>query len=160
MAEPQDTTQSKPTTTEQPPGGRSSRGPETSTRGERDLPEAGPGTGAHGWAPDAPGEGEAKEQAIKGHQKAQDPAGTQDASRGAGGYGADPDAPPPGVGESTTRRGEDIEEQEGKDAGRYDTGTKGPAERPTGKSTPRDSTSIDVPEDTTGPTQPAGDQGG
>jgi hypothetical protein len=158
MAEPQDTTQtpSDELTRGQPPGGRATRGPETTTQGERDLPDMDEG---HGWAPDAPGEGGAKERVIEGHKKAFDPAGTQDASRGAEGYGADPDAPPEGVGESMTRRGEDIEEQEGKDTGRYDTGTKGPAERPTGKSTERDSTGVD-PQETTGPTQPAGDQGG
>ena len=47
------------------------------------------------------------------------------------------------VGDSTTRRGEDVEGDEGKEAGREDTGNKGPAERPTGESTARDSSSID-----------------
>jgi hypothetical protein len=41
-----------------------------------------------------------------------------------------------------TRRGEDMVDQDGKEAGRYDTGKKGKTERPTGKSTPRDQTGI------------------
>jgi hypothetical protein len=55
---------------------------------------------------------------------------------------------PPDVGESTTRRGEDVIKQEGKEAGREDTGTDaGPVGRPTGKSSPRDATGIQAPED-------------
>jgi hypothetical protein len=49
----------------------------------------------------------------------------------------------PKVGESTTRRGEDVEKEEGNEAGRYDSGPQGPSERPTGKSTPRDTTGVD-----------------
>jgi hypothetical protein len=50
---------------------------------------------------------------------------------------------PEGVGESTTRRGEDIIKEEGKEPGRIDTGTDdSPAQRPTGESTPRDRTSV------------------
>jgi hypothetical protein len=45
---------------------------------------------------------------------------------------------PLGVGESTTRRGEDVAEQEGKEAGRHQAGTEGEAERPTGGSDSRD----------------------
>lgn len=54
--------------------------------------------------------------------------------------------PPSGVGESMTRSGEDVSkaDQEGKEAGRYDTGTSaGPAQRPTGGSTDRDQTGVD-----------------
>lgn len=55
---------------------------------------------------------------------------------------------PEGVGESTTRRGEDVIKEEGKEPGREDTGTdSGPAERPTGESSPRDSTAIEPPDD-------------
>ncbi|MBT2533868.1 hypothetical protein J7E83_17400 [Arthrobacter sp. ISL-48] len=55
---------------------------------------------------------------------------------------------PEGVGESTTRRGEDVIKEEGKEAGRKSTGTDaGPVERPTGESTPRDATGIQPPED-------------
>jgi hypothetical protein len=64
------------------------------------------------------------------------------------------------VGESMTRRGEDVDKQEDEE-GREETGTKGPSDRPVGTSDERDSTSVD-PEDTEsgGPTLPAGDQGG
>ena len=55
---------------------------------------------------------------------------------------------PEGVGESTTRRGEDVIKEEGKEPGRKDTGTHPtPAERPTGESSPRDSTGVETPED-------------
>ena len=47
------------------------------------------------------------------------------------------------VGESITRRGEDIVEKDGKEPGRVDTGTEGPTERPTGESTERDATGVD-----------------
>lgn len=47
------------------------------------------------------------------------------------------------VGKSTTRRGEDAVEREGKEAGRYETEQKGGAERPAGKSTMRDQTGVD-----------------
>jgi hypothetical protein len=62
----------------------------------------------------------------------------------------DPDEPAtsPGadkVGESTTRRGEDIAAGE-KEPGRHDTGVEGGADRPTGTSTARDRTSIDPQE--------------
>lgn len=51
---------------------------------------------------------------------------------------------PAGVGESTTRRGEDMVEHDGKEAGRIDTGSDGtPADRPTGTSTARDASSVD-----------------
>ena len=53
---------------------------------------------------------------------------------------------PEGVGESTTRRGEDVVKEEGKEPGREDTGTHPtPAERPTGESSPRDSTAVKTP---------------
>ena len=48
------------------------------------------------------------------------------------------------VGESVTRRGEDVVKEEGKEAGRRDTGTDDtPAQRPTGTSSPRDATGVD-----------------
>jgi hydrogenase small subunit len=49
------------------------------------------------------------------------------------------------VGESVTRRGEDVSKQEGKDAGRYDTGTQTPSGRPAGTSTTRDVTGVNPP---------------
>lgn len=51
---------------------------------------------------------------------------------------------PLGVGESTTRRGEDVIKEEGKEPGRSDTGAKGKAQRPTGTSDPRDTTAVHV----------------
>lgn len=51
---------------------------------------------------------------------------------------------PGGVGESTTRGGERVAREEGKEAGRRDTGTDDtPAQRPTGTSSPRDMTGVD-----------------
>ncbi|MET1156415.1 hypothetical protein [Arthrobacter sp.] len=55
---------------------------------------------------------------------------------------------PDGVGESTTRHGEDVAKKEGKEPGRKDTGTDaGPVQRPTGESSPRDSTAVEPPDD-------------
>ena len=48
------------------------------------------------------------------------------------------------VGESVTRRGEEIVDDDGKEPGRVDTGTQGPTDRPTGTSTERDATGIDT----------------
>lgn len=68
--------------------------------------------------------------------------------------------PPEGVGESITRRGEDVAKRAGKESGRFDTGTDGtPAERPTGGSTARDTTGVDPQEPITG-SPPQGGQGG
>lgn len=53
---------------------------------------------------------------------------------------------PEGVGESIAHRGENMIEEEGKEPGRFDTGTQGPTNRPVGKSTARDSTGIDPQE--------------
>jgi hypothetical protein len=49
---------------------------------------------------------------------------------------------PKNVGKSTTRRGEDILDRDGKEPGRYEVEEKG-AERPAGKSTLRDQTGVD-----------------
>ena len=49
--------------------------------------------------------------------------------------GSDPADGTDDVGESTTRSGEDIVDKDGKEAGREDTGTSGPTDRPTGTST-------------------------
>jgi hypothetical protein len=113
----------------------------------------------HGWAPDAPGTGEAKEAAIQGHQKAFEANDTQDESKGPARQGAD--LTPEGTGQSSTRRGETVSQQEGKDAGRTDTGTQGESQRPTGTSTARSYTGVDPQEPITdSPIQQAGDQGG
>jgi len=50
---------------------------------------------------------------------------------------------PEGVGESVAHRGENMTQEEGKEAGRYDLGTQGPTNRPVGGSTARDSTGVD-----------------
>jgi hypothetical protein len=55
---------------------------------------------------------------------------------------------PEGVGESTTRRGEDVVKEEGQEPGREETGTDAtPAGRPAGESSPRDSTGVKTPPD-------------
>ena len=43
----------------------------------------------HGWAPDAPGTGEGKDQAIAGRKRAFEGNGTQDEAAGAAAQGAD-----------------------------------------------------------------------
>ena len=62
---------------------------------------------------------------------------------------------PENVGESTTRRGEDIVEQDGQEPGRETSGTKGASDRPYGTSTARDATGVDpqdpIREDMAGP---------
>ena len=57
---------------------------------------------------------------------------------------------PYGVGESQTRRGEDVKKQEGTEPGRQDLGTKGQSQRPYGSSDQRDSTGVD-PQDMADP---------
>jgi len=52
------------------------------------------------------------------------------------------DLPPAGVGESTSRRGEDMADEDGKEAGRRDEGTEGGSDRPYGSSDDRDRTGI------------------
>ena len=49
---------------------------------------------------------------------------------------------PENVGKSTTRSGEDVRDDEGKEAGRHDAGPKGKTGRPAGTSTSRDSTGV------------------
>lgn len=53
-----------------------------------------------------------------------------------------PDSPK-GVGQSANRRGEDMADHEGKEPGREDAGTKGPSDRPVGKSDERDASTVD-----------------
>lgn len=50
---------------------------------------------------------------------------------------------PDNVGESVSRRGEEIGDADGKEAGRKDLGTEGEAQRPAGTSDSRDATSVD-----------------
>jgi hypothetical protein len=117
------------------------------------------GEGQHGWAPDAPGTGEAKDRATKGHKKAFEGNETQEASRGESGN--NPDFPPKGVGQSKGRRGEQMKKKGG-EPGRFDAGTKGKSQRPVGKSEAGDSTGVGAQEpiDESMPHLPTGDQGG
>lgn len=113
----------------------------------------------HGWAPDAPGEGEASDRAAEADSKAFEASeDTQAASRG----DAQPPDYPEGVGESTTRRAEDVAREEGPDAGRYDSGTQGESQRPYGGSSAEASTGVDPQEpiDDNMPNTQTGDQGG
>lgn len=72
----------------------------------------------------------------------------------------EPDSPK-GVGKSTSRRGEDIKDHEGKESGRREAGTKGESERPVGVSDERDSSAVDPQSSQEGaPNTPSGDQGG
>jgi hypothetical protein len=87
------------------------------------------------------------------------PVSPDEVSRGVGGDGQQTatnaeGTTPLGVGTSTTRRGEDIVEDEGEE-GRRTTGTQGPSQRPVGESTARDSTGVDPQEPQGGPTMPA-----
>lgn len=50
------------------------------------------------------------------------------------------------------RKGEDIDEADGKEAGRQDAGTEYPSQRPTGTSDARDFTGVDPKDPQTGPT--------
>lgn len=71
-------------------------------------------------------------------------------------------ASPHGVGESVSRRGEDVKEQEGTEPGRADLGRRGESQRPSGTSDQRASTGVD-PQDLADDRMPGtftGDQGG
>jgi hypothetical protein len=113
----------------------------------------------HGWAPDAPGTGGAKEAAIAGNKKAFEGNDTQDEATGAAIQG--PDLTGGHVGESTTRRGEDVI-AEGKEPGRYDSPAQGESQRPAGTSTARDATGVDPQEPIDGdsPERQSSDQDG
>jgi len=66
--------------------------------------------------------------------------------------GDDGDKATEDVGHTPSRSGEDIQDKEGKEGGRQDTGDEGATDRPTGTSTARDYTGID-------PQDPIGDEG-
>lgn len=87
------------------------------------------------------------------------PVRAEEVAGGAGGAGQQTatkaDASTPlDVGTSTTRRGEDIMDDDGED-GRVRTGTQGESQRPVGESTAKDSTGIN-PQEPDGATMPAG----
>ena len=82
-----------------------------------------------------------KEERKESVKKAFEPAGPS-SDAGPGPETFQPARGTEDVGESMTRRGEDVSKEE-QEAGRYDTGTDGtPAQRPTGESTSRDKTSV------------------
>lgn len=82
----------------------------------------------HGWAPDSPGTGEAAERVTEANKKAWEGRDTQPEATGEARQG--PDLTGGKVGESTTRRGEDIADQDGKDT--WEGEPKGKSQRPTG----------------------------
>jgi hypothetical protein len=109
-----------------------------------------PGTvdeNTHGWAPDAPGTGEAKERVLEASQKEWEANDTQEAATGAAIQG--PDMTGGHVGESITQRGEDVVKDEGKEPGRYDLPPQGQSQRPAGGSTSRSFTGVDPQETVT-----------
>lgn len=69
------------------------------------------------------------------------------------------DQDPDDVGDSTTRRGEDVESDVGREAGRHQAGTQGETDRPVGTSTARDTTGVDPQEaiDDDSPAEPSDD---
>lgn len=75
------------------------------------------------------------------HGSTATPADEQPVSESAVTGGA-PDSPK-GVGMSTTRSGEDVAGDDGKESGRQDAGAKGGTDRPAGGSDERDKTGID-----------------
>jgi hypothetical protein len=116
---------------------------------------------SHGWAPDADEgtTGGAKERAVTGHQKAHAAEeGTQDASRSE--HSTEDPGAATKAGESVTRRGEDVVEQEGLEPGRKDLGTKGESQRPYGTAEGEGGVKPSKPIDPAMPAQQTGDQGG
>jgi hypothetical protein len=100
----------------------------------------------HGWAPDAPGTGESKQRVVEANKKAFEAQDTQDEATGEGEAAQGPDLTGGHVGESITRRGEDVVNDEGKEPGRHDGPPQGESQRPTGSSTARGSTGVDPQE--------------
>ncbi len=135
------------------------------------------GDDEHGWAPDEKGTGAtgSDQMAQQAGDRAFDGIDTQQSSKstnpnaGEPGTAAEGQAPE-GVGESISRRGEDVSKQQGEE--REPEGTKTPegdsgaahgaAKRPVGSSDADESTGMDPQEpiDDESPTMPAGDQGG
>jgi hypothetical protein len=102
---------------------------------------------SHGWAPDAPGTGEAAQRVVEANKKAWEANDTQEEARGDGRQG--PDMTGGHVGESITQRGEDVVKREGKEPGRYEGPPQGQSQRPSGGSTARDKTGVDPRESAT-----------
>jgi hypothetical protein len=110
---------------------------------------------SHGWAPDAPGTGEAKQRVVEANKKAWEGNDTQDEATGEARQG--PDLTGGHVGESTTRRGEDVAQDEGNQPGRHDGPPQGQSQRPTGGSDAREFTGVNPQEPRT---EDSGNQGG
>lgn len=124
-------------------GGRSDRGPNPDPGGETDL-----GVEIPPYADrlSGPGDDPANRRDSVERQLAGQPA-PQDTVQPVGNTEAgEPEQAPPGVGESMSRRGEDIAEHEGKERGRKDTGSRGESDRPTGESDADDATGVDPQE--------------
>ena len=83
---------------------------------------------SHGWAPDSPGTGEAAERVNQANKRAREARDTQPEATGEARQG--PDLTGGKVGESTTRRGEDIAEEDGKET--WEGAPQGESQRPTG----------------------------
>jgi hypothetical protein len=88
---------------------------------------------------------EAKSESVKRQQTGVEaPKDTNPKSLLGPAGGKDGQEPPEGIGESVARRGEDMIEHHGKEAGRSDTSNDDTeAGRPTGESTERDRTGVD-----------------
>lgn len=111
---------------------------------ERPSEEYEPGTvdeGSHGWAQDAPGSGEAAERVTEANKKAWEGRDTQEEATGPAQQG--PDLTGGNVGESTTRRGEDVVKEEGTKG--WEGPPQGQSQRPTGGFTDPDHVSAPDP---------------
>ena len=98
-------------------------------------------------SPDTPGSEEASKteraEGVRRTLSGEDPPKDTQQPRG-NTEGREGEMAPDDVGESTTRSGESVSADEGKEAGRTDTGTDAtPAARPTGTSDSRDVTGVD-----------------
>lgn len=110
------------------------------------------GEGQHGWAPDIDAVADKDDRtAGEGGRKAFDasnagepgPGGTTSAEEREGVPPTDPTgASPQGVGESTSRRAEDVAQQES-EPGHHDAGTQGASQRPAGTASAERATGVD-----------------
>lgn len=132
-----------------------SSAPKDDRLGNNDNRGANPGPGGEAdtegsAVPPYEGRTTSRDEPAEGTARAwgSEPPAKEPAHPGSGETPADAEPAPEGVGESTTRRGEDVVKQEGKEAGRQETGThEAPSDRPTGTSEPRDATALKPPED-------------
>lgn len=140
------------------------RDPGGTSRMDEQTPAQAGGDDQHGWAPDQTDTAEQGREGVRkafradeeGGEPGPDPVVSDEEREGVSGTDTTA-ASPLGVGESIGRRGEDIKEQEGGEEGRYDTGTKGESQRPTGTSTPDDFTGVRADDDTSTQSPSGGD---